>query len=106
LLLTVANGKPFRNEETAHAHSSCNRAELERSEVCGCFYCLSIFPPSEIVEWIEPIYRDNQLVRGDPKGDQTAICPKCPVDSVIGSASGYPITTEFLQRMYKYWFES
>lgn len=109
-LLTVVNAKPIRNEETAHAHSFCNRTELERSEVCGCFYCLSIFPPSEIVEWIDetapPLFRDNKLVRIDPKPEQTAICPKCPVDSVIGSASGYPITTEFIELMYKRWFGS
>ena len=74
----------------AHKHSSLHRPELERSSICGCFYCLSIFPPSEIVEWVDD--------------GQTAICPKCPVDSVIGSASGYPITKEFLQRMHDHWF--
>lgn len=28
-----------------------------------------------------------------------ATCPKCEIDSVIGSASGYPITKEFLERI-------
>ncbi|HXT87590.1 MAG TPA: cytoplasmic protein [Verrucomicrobiae bacterium] len=74
----------------AHKHSSRHRGELESSVLCGCFYCLSIFPSSEIVEWVDD--------------DQTAICPKCPVDSVIGSASGFPITREFLRRMHDYWF--
>jgi hypothetical protein len=74
----------------AHRHSIRHRSELERSTFCGCFYCLSIFSPSEIIGWIDD--------------GQTAICPKCPVDSVIGSASGYPITTEFLKRMHDYWF--
>jgi len=74
----------------AHKHSSIHRAELVKSTVCGCFYCMSIFPPSEIVEWVND--------------DLTAICPRCPVDAVIGSASGYPITTEFLQRMHDHWF--
>jgi hypothetical protein len=75
----------------AHKHSSNHRAELEKSSVCGCFYCLSIFPPSDITEWTDD--------------GQTALCPSCPVDSVIGSASGYPITREFLQGMHSYWFE-
>ena len=74
----------------AHKHSCMHRAEIEASATCGCFYCSSIFPPSEIIEWIDH--------------GQTAICPKCPVDSVIGSASAYPISREFLQRMYEHWF--
>jgi hypothetical protein len=78
------------NLTAAHDHCSLHKAELEKSTVCGCFYCLSIFPPSAIVEWIDD--------------GQTAICPKCPVDSVIGSSSGYPITTEFLQQMHDRWF--
>jgi hypothetical protein len=74
----------------AHKHCSKHREEIERSEVCGCFYCFATYPTTEIVEWVDD--------------GQTAICPKCPVDSVIGSASGYPITREFLQRMHDYWF--
>jgi len=74
----------------AHKHSSLHRAVLERSELCGCFYCFATFPPSEIVEWIDDA--------------QTAICPYCPVDSVIGSAPGYPITRELLERMHEHWF--
>lgn len=81
---------PNEDHILAHKHSSNHRGELESSALCGCFYCLSIFRPSEIVEWIDD--------------DQTAICPKCPVDSVIGSASGFPVTKEFLKRMYDYWF--
>jgi hypothetical protein len=74
----------------AHKHCIRHRAELEASEICGCFYCLSTFSPSAISEWIDD--------------GQTALCPKCPVDSVLGSASGYPITRNFLQRMHDYYF--
>jgi hypothetical protein len=74
----------------AHKHSLRNRSELLESEVCGCFCCLAIFPSAEIQEWIDD--------------DQTAICPKCPVDAVIGSASGYPIDKSFLQKMHDRWF--
>ena len=76
--------------EAAHKHCSLNRAELQSSSRCGCFYCFALFAPDDIVEWVDQ--------------DQTAICPNCPVDSVIGSASGYPITGEFLQRMHDKWF--
>jgi hypothetical protein len=81
---------PKPDHITAHKHCLRNRAEIKISAVCGCFYCFAIFPPSEIVEWIDD--------------GQTAICPKCPVDSVIGSASGYPITREFLEGMHDHWF--
>lgn len=75
---------------TAHKHSSHHRAELEESEICGCFYCLEIYPPKEIQEWI-----DDEI---------TAQCPHCGIDSVIGMKSGYPITVEFLQKMKNRWF--
>jgi hypothetical protein len=74
----------------AHGHSSAHRRE-EASDRCGCFYCLAIFPPSRIDEWV-----DDE--------DGTAPCPECGIDSVIGSAAGFPITNEFLDRMRRHWF--
>ena len=59
--------------------------------MCGCFYCRNIYNPNEIREWIQ----DSEL---------TAACPYCNIDSVIGDASGYPITKEFLKEMHKEWF--
>jgi hypothetical protein len=36
---------------------------------------------------------------------QTALCPKCGIDSVLGSNSGYPVTEiGFLKEMKSYWF--
>ncbi len=61
------------------------------SEWCGCFYCLAIFPPSAIEHWLQ-------------EGDGTAVCPECQIDSVIGSASGYPITPQFLRQLRSHWF--
>lgn len=37
--------------------------------------------------------------------DRTAILPRCGIDSVIGSSSGFPITPDFLARMHKEWFD-
>lgn len=74
----------------AHKHSSIHRVELKASTFCGCFYCLAVFPPNEITQWIDD--------------DQTALCPKCEIDSVIGSASGFPITPDFLMRVHDHWF--
>ena len=37
--------------------------------------------------------------------DQVAvICPHCQIDSVIGSASGFPISKDFLTEMNEHWF--
>lgn len=77
----------------AHTYSSSHREQITRSEVCGCFYCLAIFNPHEIQEWIS-----------EKDGSQTALCPNCGIDSVIGSESGFPITREFLEKMHRHWF--
>lgn len=77
----------------AHQHCIENRAEVEASVLCGCFYCMSIYPSSEIEDWID----DQEAL--------TADCPRCGIDAVIGSASGFPITSEFLNLMNAHWFE-
>jgi len=76
----------------AHKHAVKHRKEIEASGLCGCFYCISVFKPGEISDWVD-------------EGEGTAMCPECGIDAVIGSASGFPITQEFLEKMYKYWFD-
>jgi hypothetical protein len=80
----------------AHEHCNCHRREVEASDFCGCFFCLSIFEPERIKRWLK--HQD------EPEETGCAICPECGIDSVIGSASGYPINREFLQRMHAQWF--
>ena len=70
-----------------------NREELQHGNVCGCFYCGQIYSPKLISEWVPDV------------DGQTAVCPFCGIDSVIGNASGYPIQKELLDRMRRYWFE-
>ncbi|MDQ1000297.1 hypothetical protein QFZ28_000697 [Neobacillus niacini] len=74
----------------AHRFSSRHRKELEKDKICGCFYCTKIFSPAEITEWIDD--------------DDTALCPYCGIDSVIGESSGFPITEQVLQEMHRVWF--
>lgn len=76
----------------AHTRKVANGDELVAGCRCGCFYCLRIFSPREIVGWI------------DDKSGRTASCPYCLVDSVIGDCSGYPITPDFLAAMQEHWF--
>ncbi len=92
----------------AIAHSFQNRAEVERSEFCACFHCFSRFTPADIRYWTDsddPDWGDSGP--GEPDfaryPGQTATCPFCKVDSVIGSASGYSLTDEFLHALHDYW---
>jgi hypothetical protein len=78
----------------AHKRSIHHREEVLASAVCGCFHCCQIFPPAAIHDWTD--HREEV--------GQTALCPKCGIDSVIGSASAYPITQEFLVAMSAHWF--
>ena len=79
-------------EDYIEAHKYCtrNKENLQNDTICGCFYCLEIFSPKEI---------EMCLALED-----TALCPYCCVDSVIGESSGFPITREFLKKMNEYWF--
>lgn len=77
----------------AHKHCIRNRDEILVSELCGCFYCLSIYTPGKISEWLK---EDND-------SGYTALC-SCGVDALIGSASNFPITSEFMKDMHARWF--
>jgi|SRR6185437_6979688 len=89
----VFNDKPEPTVEgyvvAAHDHCWVNRSEVERSTLCGCFYCRRTFPAAEV---------DYYLTDG------TAMCPYCYIDSVIPSAAGYELTAEFLRKMNDFWF--
>ncbi len=63
--------------------------------LAACFDCLTTFSPSNIAEWLD-----------ETSGAQTALCPKCVNDTVIGDASGYPLTPEFLGEMHAHWCEN
>lgn len=76
---------------SAHKRSRINREEIFASDLCGCFYCLELYPPSEVTDWCD--------------SGQTALCPKCGIDSVIGSQSGFDLSKEFLRDMHSHWFE-
>jgi hypothetical protein len=90
------------NVIAAHAKCVNHRSEIEKSSLCGCFCCMEIFSPSAIecwVDWPESAAEGHELSVGT-----TALCPQCGIDSVIGSAPGYPIDVGFLSAMRDYWF--
>ncbi len=86
------------NLKQIHGECGWHEQAVMNSKYCGCFYCLEIFPPTEIVEWIE---EPEDCPRGPGK---TALCPKCDIDSVLPENENYEITTELLTRMNREWF--
>lgn len=75
-----------------HKLSSNHKKLLMKENICGCFYCVSIFTPQFISDWIED---DNDL---------TAICPYCGIDSIIPKHYSYELNKELLQKMREYFF--
>lgn len=91
LLIAAVRVRLDREREASrlHRHTRANRMELEASEACGCIACERIYFPSEIVRWID---------------GETAVCPHCGTDAVVGSASGIPIISGVLRRAHERWF--
>jgi hypothetical protein len=73
-----------------HEQSSNNRDKLKKYLLCGCFYCAETFHPSEIEEWAVK---------------DTAICPRCGIDSVIPLTIGATGNIQMLEEMFDYWFD-
>ena len=73
-----------------------NWNEVKRSRRCGCYYCESIFPSSEVTEedWMPDLH------------GRTVLCPRCGIDAVIGDRSGIPIREDVLEELYEHLFNS
>lgn len=82
----------MEEDQLQKAHDACSyhSEEIARSELCGCFHCLTVFQSPWISEWID--------------AGKTALCPACGIDSVIPATAGYPLNEEFLRAMYNRWF--
>jgi hypothetical protein len=77
------------NLEEAHKYSSYHKSLIKHSKVVGCFYCLRIYRPNKIHEWID--------------GGQTALCT-CGIDALLPGFWGLT-DAAFLQAMYNRWFK-
>lgn len=82
-------------------HDLCkaNAASLSESPVCGCFYCMKIFPSTEV----------SEFVRGFDGGTM-GLCPYCGIDALLPSSSveaaGFELEMSMLVQMERYWFNS
>lgn len=73
-----------------YRHTIHNRAEVEASRTCHCICCQTSFQPSEINAYAD--------------GGDTAICPNCDCDAVIGDACGFELTGELLGQLHDKYF--
>ena len=64
-----------------------NRSRIAAATFCGCFYCHSVFPGSEVRDWT-----DDQ---------QTALCPRCGIDAVLAGVTN----TDTLRDLHRYRFD-
>ena len=66
----------YNLKELRKFHNECiyNKDKIANSKDCGCFHCLKHFHVSELE------YIDEDI-------GETAICPNCGIDSIIGSVS-------------------
>lgn len=89
--LNLMNPMPQRIQSSSCARpwgAAKNDDQLRNSDLCGRFYCQSIFDGEELT-----------YVGGWPE------CPRCGIDHVIGSASGLPIERRFLAAVKDFWLE-
>lgn len=78
---------------SAHAHSFDNWKELSISKSAACFCCRQIFDADSVIEFIIT------------EKENTAQCPHCGIDAVIGDASGYDVhDVTWLNLINSYWF--
>lgn len=73
-----------------HTYSAHNRSRIAVAGKCYCFYCKAVLDSSEITD-----YADH---------GQTAICPKCGIDSIIPDSIDEPIDTKTVAELNQYWF--
>ncbi len=80
-----------------------NWAQIQASTACGCCNCQLTFLPADIVAWTGLDFDD--VDNPEAIARQTALCPHCGSEAVLGNASGLPVDPQFLGRMNEAWFQ-
>ena len=75
-----------------HSHTLRNRLEIESSEYCHCIGCCKSYPASLVGDFIK-----------DGNGE-TALCPYCGTDAVIGDGCGLELNQDIMSALNKIWF--
>ena len=72
------------------SHCANNEIEIIRSKRCGCYFCKKSYSARKVKDWEQ-----------GENGRASAICPECGMCTVIGDASGVPLSKELLEEMNK-----
>lgn len=73
-----------------HTYSAHNRSRIAVADKCYCFHCKAVLDSREITD-----YADH---------GQTAICPKCGIDSIIPDSIDEPLNEKTVAELNQYWF--
>jgi hypothetical protein len=87
----------------AYRFLSSNWAQVQASTMCGCCNCMQTFAPQDIVAWTGLSFEDVE--NPDAINKQTALCPLCGSESVLGNGSGFSVDPDFLAQMNEAWFQ-
>ncbi|MBC7956585.1 MAG: cytoplasmic protein [Cytophagales bacterium] len=87
----------------AYRYTSNNWALIGGSKVCGCCNCVEVFAADEIVAWTGLDMTNADDAKAVEK--QTAMCPRCGSEAVLGDKAGYLINAQFLTQMNEAWFQ-
>ena len=82
--------------ELHETHKRCiaNKEQLMAAQRAACFYCLKIFEPSEISNWVDDL------------PSQSAVCPHCHVYAVLADDGRSAFTPELLNALNHQYFHT
>jgi len=83
------------NLEKIHSECGWHEKAILNSYFCGCFNCLSFFPPLKITSWLD---ESPDCPRGVGR---TAMCPKCNIDTVLPDSIPGGLSLHILELMQK-----
>ena len=87
----------------AYRFLTSNWQQVQASTMCGCCNCMLTFAPAEIVAWTGLSFEDVDNEEAIKK--QTALCPHCGSESVLGNGAGFSVDPDFLSQMNEAWFQ-
>lgn len=68
-----------------------NKEAVAISQICGCYNCLNVISVKDIEFWTDD--------------DETALCPKCTLDTLIAGSLGIQLDRETLQKIRDHWIK-
>jgi hypothetical protein len=84
-----------KEHEEILEHTKSNEDEVLKSDECGCVSCSAVFPPEEVVQWIDQPDKEHF----EAHVDRTAICPHCGEAMILGDYGGYKISPALLESL-------